>query len=98
MNTRVDDDDLRRLEADPTFTAGLDQGLVKAFRSRMGSIRMAPDERDFYKMKSWHFEKLSGNRQHQHSMRLNGQFRLIIEFEGAGAQKVLVVKGIEDYH
>lgn len=98
MNVRIDDDDLRRLEIDPTFTAGLDQALVTAFRRRMQAIRTAHDERDFYRMRSWHFEKLLGNRQHQHSVRLNDQFRLIFEFEGTDPQKTVAVKGIEDYH
>jgi len=31
-------------------------------------------------------------------MRLNDQFRLILEFEGSGAGKTVVVVGIEDYH
>lgn len=31
-------------------------------------------------------------------MRLNDQWRLILEMEGKGKNKVLVVVGIEDYH
>jgi plasmid maintenance system killer protein len=31
-------------------------------------------------------------------MRLNDQWRLILEFEGEGTTKVVVVCGIEDYH
>jgi plasmid maintenance system killer protein len=31
-------------------------------------------------------------------MRLNDQWRLIIEIEGKGTNKKLVVVGIEDYH
>jgi proteic killer suppression protein len=46
----------------------------------MQTIRAAPDERVFYQLKSLHFEELLGNRSHQHSMRLNDQWRLIIEF------------------
>lgn len=49
-------------------------------------------------MKSLRFEKLKGARQKQHSMRLNDQWRLILEFEGEGTTKVVVVCGIEDYH
>jgi proteic killer suppression protein len=64
----------------------------------MQMIRAALDERDFYAMKSLRFEKLKGARQKQHSMRLNDQWRLILEFEGEGATKVVVVCEIEDYH
>ncbi len=64
----------------------------------MELIRAAPDDRDFYKFNSLRFEKLKGKRAHQYSMRLNDQWRLILEFEGEVADKVVVVVGIEDYH
>lgn len=36
--------------------------------------------------------------QHQHSMRLNDQWRLIFELEGKKAAKVIAIVAIEDYH
>jgi proteic killer suppression protein len=98
MEADFDDDSLRRLEEDPNYTGGFDPGIVKAFRKRMAFIRSAPDERDFYKMKSLHFEKLQGNRAGQHSMRLNDQWRLILRFEKREGGKVVVVVSITDYH
>ena len=98
MDVEFGDRDLDRLETDATFTMDLDQALVKAYRMRMQVIRNAPDERDFYKLKSWHFEKLDGKRHYQHSIRLNDQFRLIIEFVGTGRDKCVRIVGIEDYH
>ena len=64
----------------------------------MQQIRAAADERDFYAIRSLHFEKLSGRRQDQYSMRLNDQYRLILEIAGRAADKVIVIVGIEDYH
>ena len=61
-------------------------------------IRDAPDERVFYAMKSLHYERLSGNRAHQHSMRLNRRYRLILEFDRSSDDKVVVIVSIEDYH
>ena len=61
-------------------------------------IRDAPDERVFYAMKSLHYERLSGNRAHKHSMRLNRQYRLILEFDRSSHDKVVVIVSIEDYH
>lgn len=90
--------ELERLETDPTYSAGLSQALVKVFRKRMQQIRAAVDERDFYALKSLHFEKLSAGRRHQHSMRLNDQYRLIVELQGEGNNKVVRIIGIEDYH
>jgi len=98
MEVRFQDALLDRLEIDPAYDAGLPQPAVTAYRKRIQLIRQAPDERDFYAMKSLHFEKLKGKRVHQHSMRLNQQWRLIIEFEGVAPDKVVAVISIEDYH
>lgn len=98
MDVCFADPELDRLETDRSFTAGLAPNLVSAFRRRMQMIRGAVDERDFYALKSLHFEKLSGDRQHQRSVRLNEKYRLILEFEGEGRQKIVRVVAIEDYH
>jgi len=98
MEVRFQDARLDRLETDPTYDAGLPHAVVGAFRRRMQLIRNAPDERDFYQLKSLHFEKLKGKRAQQHSMRLNDQWRLILEFEGGASDKTVAVISIEDYH
>ena len=64
----------------------------------MGWIREAEDERDLYALRSLHYEKLKGARKHQRSLRLNDQFRLIVEIEETQGARTIVVKGIEDYH
>jgi toxin HigB-1 len=74
------------------------EAITNAFLRRMQTIRAANDERDFYALKSLHYEKLKGHRDHQHSMRLNDQFRLIVEYEGTGPAKTIVIVGVEDYH
>ena len=99
MEVMFSNDDLDRLEIDGTFSAGLSQVLVKAYRSKLNIIRQANDERDLYSLKSLHFEKLKGKRKYQHSVRLNNQYRLIIELVERG-QKLKAVKIVEitDYH
>jgi proteic killer suppression protein len=92
------DESLEKLERDAKCSAGHGEAVDKAFRKRMWAIRNAVDERDLREVKSNHFEKLKGDREHQYSMRLNDQWRLIIEIEGKGTNKRLVVVGIEDYH
>jgi proteic killer suppression protein len=92
-------DDLDQLETDPKITAGWSSTIVKAYRKRMQIIRSALDERDFYNWKSLRFAKLEGKRKHQHSMRLNDQYRLILELlKGNPQGTVIKVIGIEDYH
>jgi proteic killer suppression protein len=64
----------------------------------MQQIRSAMDERDFYALKSLRFEKLQGKRQHQRSIRINDQWRLILEIVGEAPKKTVWIIGIEDYH
>lgn len=87
-----------QLYTDPKYTAGFPPAIVSKFRQRMQQIRDAKDERDFYALKSLRFEKLKGNRSHQHSIRINDQWRLVIELIGKGTDKVVRIICIEDYH
>lgn len=97
MQFRFADEILQRLYTDAHYTAHYGVNIVKAFRKVVGLVKDALDERDFYKLKSLHYEKLRGKRSHQRSMRLNRQFRLIVELEGHG-NKTVVVIGIEKHY
>ncbi len=98
MDVKFVDASLKRLEADPGFTAGYDAAIVKAFRKRMQFIRAAVDERAFYTMKSLHYEKLKGDRDGQSSMRLNDQWRLLLRVEQDEHGKTVLIISIIDYH
>ena len=98
MDVEFEDASLRRLEADPGYTAGYDAAIVKAFRKRMQIIRAAIDERAFYAMKSLHYEKLKGNLDGHSSMRLNDQWRLLLRLRQDEDGKTVVVISIADYH
>lgn len=92
------DPKLERLYTDSAFTGGYPAAIVRLFRMRVQIIDAAPDERDFYALKSLHFEQLKGDRAGQYSMRLNKQWRLILEFKKSPKKKTVVVIRIEDYH
>ena len=98
MEARFGTEALRRLRSDERYDGGYTEAIVKAYRRRIRLIEQAPDERDFYALKGLHFERLKGDRKHQYSMRLNDQWRLILEFAGNAPNKVVVIVGIEDYH
>jgi len=98
MQVEFDDADLDRLETDAQFTAGHSQEVVRAYRKRMQQIRASRDERDFLAVRSLNFEKLKGNREGQHSIRLNLQWRLILEIRGDHPCKVIGIIEIVDYH
>jgi proteic killer suppression protein len=98
MDVAFKDRSLERLEVDPTYSAGFGNAVVKAYRKRMQQIRAATDERTFYAFKALNFEKLKGQREGRYSMRLNDQWRLIIELRGGGPRKTVYVVEIADYH
>lgn len=98
LEIKFADKNLDKLETDSKFTSGYSQAVVRAFRKVMQALRAANDERDIYAWKGMRFEKLSGNRAHQRSVRLNEQWRLILEITGESPTKQILVISIEDYH
>lgn len=97
MEVGFADDALARLEWEPRRTGGYAPNVVSAFRKRMQFIRGAKDERDFRAWRSLNYKRLHGNRRHQHSMRLNEQYRLVLEVREDPTKRVVII-GIEDYH
>ena len=75
-------------------------GVVSAFFEVMAVIQGALDERDLYALKGLRYEKLAGGaaRREQHSLRLNKQFRLIVERAQDDDGLYLLIVNIEDYH
>lgn len=98
MEVQYTDESLRTLEVALASDGGFPPEAVRGFRKVMQVVRAAVDERDLYAMKSLHFEKLKGNRAHQHSLRLNKQWRLIVEIISAKPKNIIAVVSIEDYH
>src|ERR1700724_4818607 len=98
MDVSFKDESLDRLEIDASFSAGFGGAVVKAYRKRMQQIRAATDERTLYAHRSLHVEKLKGPRQGQFSMRLNDQWRLVVELHGEAPRKTVYVVEIIDCH
>lgn len=97
MEFEFRNDDLERLYLEGK-SGQLPEGVVKAFARVMANIDAAIDERTLRGLKGLRYEKLSGARSHQRSLRLNRQCRLIVEVaEGEKSKKIIVVS-IEDYH
>jgi len=98
MEVKFEDDRLDRLEIDHGETLGYPGAVVRGYRKVIQVIRAAIDERDFYALKSLHFEKLQGPRSGQRSIRINKQWRLIINIEKQGSRRLVKIISIEDYH
>lgn len=89
---------LLQLYEEDKGAAKYDSGAAAAFFEVMAIIDSAPDERTLYGLKSLHFEKLKGKRKHERSLRLNKQWRLIVEILSDVEGNFLLIKDIEDYH
>ena len=98
MRFRFTDAKLQALYTDKKGAERYEQNVVKGFFRVMSIIANASDPRDLRAFKSLHFEKLSGDRTDQHSLRLNGQWRLIITLERDDQEHSVIVIEIVDYH
>ncbi|MFN3218731.1 MAG: type II toxin-antitoxin system RelE/ParE family toxin [Acidimicrobiales bacterium] len=99
MRIRFADDRLRKLYEDPLARdPRLGRDLIKSFRKKMQFLASATNEQDIRAMKSLRLEKLGGDRDGQHSIRLNDQWRLILVFEHDPDGRLVIVVEIVDYH
>lgn len=98
MRLRFRTEDLRRLYEEKDFrVAQIGPDLTKQYRKKVGFLASAADERDLYGYKALHFERLEG-REGQRSIRLNKQWRLIIELETDDEGRLILIVDVEDYH
>lgn len=99
MRIAFEDDDLRRLYEDRDFALPrIGPEVTRAFRKAVGYLLAAPTQADLRNYRALRLKKLQGNRQGQHSVRLNRQWRLILRFETDSDGQLLIVIEIVDYH
>ena len=79
---------LEKLYTDEKDAHRYPDGVVDAFVEMLAQISAARDERDLYAVKG----------SHRRSLRLNNQFRLIVEREEDEEGKLFRITTIEDYH
>jgi len=92
------DSKLERLYTDEKDAHKYPEGIPNAFFDVMGVIAGAKDERDLRALVSLRYEKLKGKRSHQRSLRLNDQYRLVVEREEDEDGYVFRIVALEDYH
>ncbi len=100
MDVRHDEKDLEDAELNPLYRGGIDRGLLKQFRKALNLIRSVPNESELMKFRSLNYERLKGDRSHQHSVRANQKWRVVFEIEkhSGSNNNVCVIKSLEDYH
>jgi len=98
VKVRYADRKLKLIETDKAHTLGLPFSVIGSARRKIRFIREAVDERDLAAMKSLHYEKLRGTREGQRSIRLNNQWRLVLEVDKESTPMEIVIIEIVDYH
>jgi proteic killer suppression protein len=91
----------RRLQALYTSgggSTGVSRVDVDGFFEVMKIVDAAAGVGDLYAFKSMHFEKLSGDRSGQRSLRLDRRWRLMVTVDVEPPQPEVVVQEIVDYH
>lgn len=72
--------------------------VIKGFFKVMDRIDAAAAESDLAAFRGLNYKALQGNRSHQHSLRINDQWRVVVERQQATDGTWLLVVNIEDYH
>ena len=98
MRIRFIDSDLERLFVRDVRLPRFGPELTRAFRKKVGFILAAEDEQAIRAYKALRLEKLKGDREGEHSVRLNDQWRLILLFETDEWGRLVVVVSVVDYH
>ena len=98
MEIEFADPEMEKLATDAKYIGKHSFAKIKKYRERINRILQAADRRDLYTQKSLRLEKLKGEREHQHSMRLNDQNRLIVEFVKKEHKEIAKIISMEDYH
>jgi proteic killer suppression protein len=89
---------LQRTFADGKDHARLGNNVFRAFVQKVQILANAKSEVDLYAIKSLHFEKLSGDREGQRSIRLNNQFRLVFTVHKTEDGSLAWIIEVVDYH
>lgn len=100
MEVRHVDPDLEDAERNPDYRGGLDHVRVRGLRKVLNIVRSVPNETELRKYAGLRFKKLERDRSHQHSLRINDQWRVIVEIEKrrGSNNNVCAVISVTDYH
>ena len=98
MQIEYKNKDLAVLETEKAAETRLPISVITAFRKRLVVLRAAPDERTMRNWKSLHYEKLSGDREGQRSIRLNEKWRIVFELDSGTTPATLRILEVVDYH
>jgi proteic killer suppression protein len=98
MEVIFKDKALERVALEGWIDPKLPIAVCASLQRKILLIKSAPDERTLRNWRSFHYEKLKGEFDGLHSIRLNDQWRLVFEVSAGSAGPKITVIGVEDYH
>ena len=98
MEVEFHDKKLALIDTDRAKETGFPEPIIKACQRKLNFLKSAPDELTLRNWKSLHYEKLSGDREGQRSIRLNDKMRLVFILNTETSPPKISVLSIEDYH
>jgi len=73
------------------------KSLIQQYKNRITLLESIEKITDLYSFKSLHFEKLKANKSGLSSIRLNDQYRLIVQFLNEDVVKILIIEISKHY-
>lgn len=98
MKVEIRDNRLALIRTDEAHKTGLPFAVIKSAREKLVVLEAATDEQTLRNWKSLHYEKLTGSRKGQRSIRLNKQYRMVFELDETCKPPTIIVIEIGDYH
>jgi proteic killer suppression protein len=98
MDIEFRDKHLASIHTDRAAETRLPCSVIRSCREKFVVIRAAPDAHTLRNWRSLRYERLTGDRCSQHSIRLNDHWRLIFELDESCSPPVMIVLAIDDYH
>lgn len=89
---------LSLIETDKAANTKLPIAVINSCRKKFNLLRAASDEQTLRGWKSFHYEKLKGDRSGQKSIKINDQWRLIFTVDTDCNPPKIVLLEIADYH
>lgn len=98
MKVLYDGDELASIETDSPPLDKYSVPIIKSAKKKITFLKSAKDERDIRNWKSLHYEKLSGDREGQRSIRLNDTWRLVFTIRNDLDPPEITILHICNYH
>lgn len=98
MEVEFRDPRLALIETERAAETKLPLAVITSARRKLILIRAAPDERTMRNWRSLHYEQLSGNRKGERSIRLNDQWRMMLDVDGRSEPARAVILAITNHY